>query len=109
MATMSATDLPPAAITIGDLYRELVTIRTDMASMLIETKVIATRHEADQAKIADHETRLRDIQALVPPQLSQRLVSVEKWQLRAGAVVGFIGLVVGVLSGYLSALLLHVK
>lgn len=105
---MSAADLPSAVITIGDLYRELVTIRTDMASMLTETKVIATRHEATQADLADHEGRLRGLEAAFPPQLANRLVSVEKWQLRAGAVVGFIGLVVGVLSGYLSALLLHV-
>lgn len=109
MTGMTASELPSAAITIGDLYRELVTIRTDMASMLIETKVIATRHEATQADISDHEGRIRGIEAALPPQLSSRLVTVEKWQLRAGAVVGFIGLVVGILSGYLSALLLHAR
>lgn len=108
MTSMSATELPSAAITIGDLYRELVTIRTDMASMLTETKVIATRAESVTADITDHEGRIRRLEASFPPALASRLASVERWQLRAGAVVSFIALVVGLLSGWISAAILHV-
>lgn len=53
------SELPAAQVTIGDLYRELVGMRTDVAKVLTRMERIDERnHQADQLH-TDHEGRIR--------------------------------------------------
>lgn len=97
-------DLMPGQVTIADLYRELLTIRTGSASMLAEMKVMATWYETHRANLADHETRIRSLEVQIPDDLGRRLGGIERWQWRAGGIVTAVAAVVGIVSGLLTQL-----
>lgn len=105
---MTAMPLPPDHVTTTDLYGQLILIRTEIAEVKADTRVIAATGQLVRADVADHETRIRELQAAVPVKLSDRLAAVERWQVRAGAVIALIAAVAGVFSGYLSSLLFRV-
>lgn len=107
MITMTQPPMIPAQLTADGLLRELVTIRVETQGIALKMEGLLARYETTTADVADHEARLRTMEGRIPRGLTDRLVTLEKWQLRAGAITGFIGLVVGVLSGYLSTLLMH--
>lgn len=108
MIIMTSPVIATGQVTAADLFSEVTAARRDISNVLTKVEVMDARHGAINAVVADHETRLRAVEGKVPDGLIGRLVSVEKWQLRAGAIIGFIALVVGVVSGYLSAILTHV-
>ena len=56
------TELATGAITVGDLYRELVGMRSDLSKVLAHQEAVDTRNRnADQVHL-DHETRLRGLE-----------------------------------------------
>jgi hypothetical protein len=82
------TDLIPGSVTIGDLYRELVGMRSDLSRVLAHQEATdLINRSADQIH-ADHETRLR---------------ALERFRFTLGglAIVG------GAVSGYVGYLLGH--
>lgn len=57
------SELAPGVVTIADLYRELVGMRTDVGKALTRIEVI-DNHNNDADKIhGDHELRLRMLEA----------------------------------------------
>lgn len=81
------SELHPGQITIGDLYRELVGMRGDLAKALTHIEVIDSRNlGADQVHI-DHEARLRALEAF-------------RWKV-TGLAIAF-GAGSGMLSGLLT-------
>jgi hypothetical protein len=65
---MSADMIPPGAVTTADLYRELVTIRTDVVRAM-------TRLENADEIHRDHEGRLRSLEQF-------------KWKLLGAVLAG---------------------
>lgn len=53
------TDLAPGAVTIADLYREMVGMRADVIKALTRIEVLDTRNTSADAIHADVEARLR--------------------------------------------------
>lgn len=81
------SDLPNAQITIGDLYHELVGVRTDVSKALVSLEVInATNTVADQIH-RDHETRLR---------------ALEAWRWKLAGVLVVVAILIGFVSAWLS-------
>lgn len=53
------TDLVPGSVTIADLYRELVGMRSDLTRVLAHQEAADLLHRNAEQVSADHETRLR--------------------------------------------------
>lgn len=82
------SDLVPGAVTIADLYRELVGMRSDLTRVLAHQEATdLINHSADQIH-ADHETRIRMLERF-------------RYTLAGVAVVG------GGLAGWVGYLLGH--
>lgn len=56
------TDLPPGAVTVADLYRELVGMRADVVKALTRIEVIDTVNRSAEDIHRDHESRLRGLE-----------------------------------------------
>jgi len=56
------TELPPGAVTLADLYRELVGMRSEIGRALTRIEVIDSRSEEADRLHSDHETRLRTLE-----------------------------------------------
>lgn len=82
------TDLQPGTVTIGDLYREIVGMRADMARALTRIEVIDHQNGDADRLHADHEARLRALEAF-------------RWKLTGLAVS--LGSAAGVVSGIIAA------
>jgi hypothetical protein len=83
------TDLIPGSVTIGDLYRELVGMRSDLSRVLAHQEATDLINRSSEQIHADHEARLR---------------ALEKFRFTLGGVA----VVVGAASGYVGYLLGHV-
>jgi hypothetical protein len=87
----------PGEVTIADLYRSLESISKDIGSMAADLRVMTSNVEGHSAHIADHESRIRALEA--------------SRQAAAGALTGarlvVAGLVVasGAAAGWLTAVL----
>lgn len=82
------TEIAPGAVTVADLYRELVGMRGDLARVLAHQEAIdLINRSADQIH-ADHEGRLRILERF-------------RYTLAGLAVIG------GMASGFLGYLLGH--
>jgi hypothetical protein len=79
--------LPAGQVTIADLYRELVGMRTDVARALTRIEVIDARNTSADNLDRDHESRIRALEAF-------------RWKMAGIAVV--LAIIFGLLSGYLS-------
>lgn len=55
-------ELPAGTVTIADLYRELVGMRTDIGKALIKIEVLDIRNTDADRLHADHEARLRALE-----------------------------------------------
>jgi len=78
------TELNAGAVTVADLYREIVGMRADVAQALTRIEVINVQN-ADADKLhADHEARIRQLEAF-------------RWKLAGIAVV------LAIIAGFLSA------
>lgn len=86
------TELQPGLVTIGDLYREIVGMRSDVAKALTRIEVIDSHNTATAGDITDHENRIRSLEAF-------------KWKLTGIALA--VGMVSGLFSGYAVYLLGH--
>lgn len=53
------TEIPPGAVTVADLYRELSGLRNDIQQALTTLKVIEA---TAPAQLADHESRIRALE-----------------------------------------------
>lgn len=56
------TELAPGAVTIADLYRELVLMRTEVGKALTHIEVINSRNTDADKLHSDHETRIRTLE-----------------------------------------------
>lgn len=83
------SDMQPGTVTMADLYRELVAMRTDVARALTRIEVIDSRNGDADKLHADHESRIRTLEAF-------------RWKLVGIALA--VSLTCGVLSGYLTYL-----
>lgn len=109
MITMWRDRIPTGSVTAADLFGEVTAARREIALVLSQVAVIDARHLTLTGQLGDHETRLRTVEDKVPDQLKPRLVSVERWQWKASAIIAACALVAGLLSGYLGFLLGHVR
>lgn len=86
------SELQAGLVTIGDLYREIVGMRSDVARALTRIEVIDSHNTATAGDITDHENRLRGLEAF-------------KWKLTGIAMA--VGMVSGLFSGYVVFLIGH--
>ena len=84
------SELQHGQVTIGDLYREIIAMRTDIARALIRIEVLDTRTGGAETARQDHEIRLRVLEAF-------------KWKLTGIALC--VAIVCGLLSGFLTAVI----
>jgi hypothetical protein len=56
------TDLVPGSVTIADLYRELVGMRSDLTRVLAHQEATDLINQRAEQVHADHETRLRALE-----------------------------------------------
>lgn len=82
------TELAPGAVTTADLYREIVAMRTDITKALTRIEVIDARNTDADRLHADHEARLRILEAF-------------RWKLTG--IVLFVSTAAGVVSGIAAA------
>lgn len=75
-------------VTLADLFRVLSAIQGDLAKMATRLEVIDTRNKGADEKSADHETRIRALEAF-------------RWKLAGIAVV--IGILGGILTAWASS------
>ena len=75
-------------VSLSDLYHELVALRQDVSVALAKMERTNERANAADQRVADHETRLRDLESAVPSSLEVRIMSLEKfrWQIAGGIV-----------------------
>ena len=73
-------------VSLSDLYHELVALRQDVSVALAKMERTNERASAADQRVADHETRLRDLESAVPSSLEVRIMSLEKfrWQIAGG-------------------------
>ena len=93
------TDIAPGSVTIADLYRELLAMRTDVTQALSRLERVDERNHAAERVQDDHETRLRVLESApdVPADLEGRVRALEKmaWKLTgAFAVVNALAVLV---------------
>lgn len=69
------TEIPPGAVTVADLYRELVGMRSDLVKALTRIEVIDTVNKGAEDDRRDHEQRLRILEAF-------------KWKLLGVCITG---------------------
>jgi hypothetical protein len=107
MIIMATPLIPPGQVTAADVFSEVSAIRRDVGQVLIKVEVIDSRHSVYTAQLADHEARIRAVEQQVPAQLAARLISVERWQWRAGGVVAALAVIAGLLGSLLGTLIAH--
>lgn len=90
-------------MTIGDLYREITGMRSDIVRSLTRIEVIEASRAREEQVSKDHEDRIRALRADVPQNLDKRLGLLEqfKWKLGGMAIAGALvfsalGTVIGV-------------
>lgn len=81
------SDLQPGQVTIADLYRELVGMRQDVGKALVRIEVIDSRNTDADKLHADHEARLRALEAF-------------RWKLAGIMLV--IAALAGILAGWIT-------
>jgi hypothetical protein len=81
------TDIAPGAVTVADLYRELVGMRTDLVHVLATQEATTARNHTTDMIHADHETRLRTLERF--------RFTLGGLSIVGGAVAGWIGYVLG--------------
>lgn len=81
------SDLIPGAVTIGDLYRELVGMRSDLSRVLAHQEATDLINRGADQIHADHEARLR--------MLERFRYTLAGLAVVGGGVMGYVGYVVG--------------
>jgi hypothetical protein len=81
------TDLVPGAVTIADLYRELVGMRSDLTRVLAHQEATDLINSRAEQIHADHESRLR--------MLERFRYTLAGLAAIGGGVMGYVGYVVG--------------
>jgi hypothetical protein len=107
MGRMSEGQIPSGTVTAADLYGAVEATRREVGQILTKVEVMDDRYVRVVAEIADHETRLRAAVALIPSRLPERLISLERWQWRAGGVVAAFAVLGGLVAGLIEALIVH--
>lgn len=107
MISMTSPTIQPGAVTAADLYAEVSAARREIGAMLTKIEVMDARHLNMSATVIDHEGRLRTREAAAVPNAAARLETVERWQARASAVCATLGVLAGVLSGWITSLIVH--
>lgn len=85
-------EIPPGAVTVADLYRELVAMRADVGKALTRLEVIDGRNGVADQVHRDHETRLRALEAF-------------RWKL--AGVLFVVSVLAGILSAWISSGMHH--
>ena len=106
---MSIPAMSPVSITNDQLYAEIVGLRGDVRGALLRIEVTDAKAGQATAAIADHESRVRVLEAVIPDDLAGRLVAVERWQWRAAGAIAAVGVVAGLLGGWLATIVAHLK
>ena len=104
---MTEGQIPSGTVTAADLYGAVEATRREVGQILTQVTVMDDRHGRVTAQVADHETRLRTLEVAIPIRLADRVISLERWQLRAGGVVAAFALFGGLLAGLIEALIAH--
>ena len=83
------TELPAGTVTIADLYRELVGMRSDLSAALTRIEVIDTQTKEAALVHSDHETRLRLLE-IGAARLAGKLAMMAGGGSVAGGWIGYI-------------------
>jgi hypothetical protein len=107
MGRMSEGQIPSGTVTAADLYGAVEATRREVGQILTKVEVIDDRHSRVVVTVTDHETRIRALEGLVPVRLPDRIISLERWQWRAGGVVAAFAVLGGLVAGLIEALVAH--
>ena len=81
-------DFPAAAVTVADLYHELVGLRSDVALVLTKMERSEARSSNFEHTQADHENRIRNLETALPTSLEIRIMALEKFRwMIVGALI----------------------
>lgn len=105
---MTALPFPDRPVTGWDIMTEVTGMRRDVSTVLTKVEVMSAQQALFTAQMSDVESRLRLVQAAMPEQLEARLTAVERWQWRTGGALAAVGVVAGLLGGWIGTLLGHV-
>lgn len=94
MTDPATAPLAPGTVTAADLYRELVSMRADVASALTHLQIIEARNKNADELHHDHETRLRIL---------------ESFRAKVLGISISVGFASGILSGSVGFLLGHLR
>lgn len=108
MIAMWRDRIQTGSVTAADLFGEVTAARREIGQVLSKVEVVSATQLTLAAQMNDHEIRIRSLDDQVPDSLTTRLVSVERWQWKASAIISAIALAAGLASGYLGFLLGHV-
>ena len=81
------TDLVAGSVTIGDLYRELVGMRSDLSRVLAHQEAADLLHRNAEQVQADHEARIRILERFRYTLAGLTAVG--------GGVMGYVGYLLG--------------
>lgn len=81
------SELPPGNVTIADIYREMVGMRSDVVRALTRIEVLDVRNVDADRLHTDHEARLRGLERF--------RYTLGGLALIGGAVAGYVGYLLG--------------
>ena len=81
------SELVPGAVTIADLYRELVGMRSDLTRVLAKQEATDVRNQSAEITVTDHETRIR--------ALERFRFTLGGLAIVGGAAAGWVGYILG--------------
>lgn len=108
MGNMTTQPIVSGTVTAADLYGEVTATRREVGQILTKVEVMDDRYSRFSAQVGDHELRVRALESSIPAQLADRVISLERWQWRAGGVVAAFALLGGLVVGLVDALVFHV-
>lgn len=88
---MAENDQHGVIITNKDIYTEVLKMKEALSAMIPQAK-----------RLDDHEERLRTLESVVPPDVEQRVRSIERWKYAMPASIGagIVSIIQGILDGH---------
>lgn len=105
---MTSPPILTGQVTAADVLTEIGAARRDITTVLTKVEVLDDRYGRVLAQLGDHETRIRLLDDEMPKQLATRLLALERFQWKALGALVVVGIVVGVVAGWLGSLLTHI-
>lgn len=89
------TEMVPGTVTLADLFRVMSAIQADLGKVATRLEVINSRNQNADEIHRDHETRLRMMEAALPPALDKRLSVLEQVRAKQAGAMALLGALSG--------------